>query len=60
MKFGQIDPNDQAAKNRIKTEYYDQAMSIAKRAKAMNASDSDIDHVIDAIDYALTTYFPAN
>ena len=60
VKFGQIDPNDQAAKNRITTEYYDQAMSIAKRAKAMNASDSDIDHVIDAIDYALTTYFPAN
>ncbi|MDE6447151.1 MAG: hypothetical protein K2L35_02405, partial [Muribaculaceae bacterium] len=60
VKFGEIDPTDAAAKNQIKADYYDAANQICQRAKAMQQDDPDLDHVIDAIDYALTTYFPAN
>ena len=44
----------------IKQEYYDPAFEIAKRAKEMQPTDGDVQHVYDAIDYAITTYFPAN
>lgn len=60
VKFGEIDPTDAAAKNQIKADYYDAANQICQRAKAMKQDDPDLDHVIEAIDYALTTYFPAN
>lgn len=60
VKFGEIDPTDAAAKNQIKADYYDEAFQICQRAKGMKQEDPDLDHVIDAIDYALTTYFPAN
>lgn len=60
VKFGEIAPADQAAKNQIKAEYYDEAAAICQRAKSIKSDDPDLDHVIDAIDYALTTYFPAN
>ncbi len=59
-KFAAIDPADQAAKMQIKQEYYDPAFEIAKRAKEMQPTDGDVQHVYDAIDYAITTYFPAN
>ena len=60
VKFGEIDPTDQAAKNQIKADYYDQAAEICNRAKAMKQDDPDLNYVIEAIDYALTTFFPAN
>ncbi|MBD5308958.1 MAG: hypothetical protein HDS10_00795 [Bacteroides sp.] len=47
-----------AARQNIKTNYFEAAKAIAEQAKAMNADDSDLRNVIESIDYALETYFP--
>lgn len=56
-EFDKIEPNDRDGKNKIKSEYYDPALEIAKRAKALNGNDSDIDNVIDAIEYVISANF---
>lgn len=56
-KFNDIEPNDRAGKAAIRAEYFDPAMEIANRAKQLNNSDSDLSHVIDAIDYVITTNY---
>lgn len=59
-KYAELEPADRENKNKIRAEYYDPAYEIAKRAKSMNPNDPDIDHTLDTIDYAITTYYPAN
>ena len=56
-KFNDLDINDKAGKAALKTQYYDPALEIAKRAKALNTQDHDVDNVIDAIDYFITTNY---
>ena len=46
-----------AARQDVKVNYFEAAKAIADKAKAMNAEDSDLDYLIENIDYALTTYF---
>ncbi|MBD5370311.1 MAG: hypothetical protein HDR80_04070 [Bacteroides sp.] len=56
-KLEQIDPTDKAGKEAIKANYYDKAKAITDRAKGMNPSDSDLNYVIENLDYAIETYF---
>ncbi|MDE6754020.1 MAG: hypothetical protein K2J82_05330 [Muribaculaceae bacterium] len=46
-----------AARQNVKTKYFEAAKAIAEQAKAMNADDNDLRNVIESIDYALETYF---
>lgn len=48
----------QAARQDVKVNYFEAAKAIADKAKAMQQnSDSDLDYLIENIDYALTTFF---
>lgn len=50
-------PEAQAARQDVKTNYFEAAKAITDQAKALNGVDSDLQYVIDNIDYALETYF---
>lgn len=59
-KWNSIEGNSEearAARQDVKVNYFEAAKSIADKAKAMNANDSDLDYLIENIDYALTTFF---
>lgn len=49
--------NDPAAKQNLKTNYFDVAKQITDKAKTMKPDDTDLNYVIENIDYALETYF---
>lgn len=55
--WNEIDQTNAAERNRIKTEYFEQARDIANKAKSMQPDDSDLDYVLENINYALETYF---
>lgn len=46
-----------AARQNIKNNYFMVAQDYAKKAAEMNPGDSDIQNVLDSIDYSITTYF---
>ncbi len=49
-----------AIRNSIRDNYFVKSKAIAEKAKDMNsngADDSDLDYLIESVDYALTTYF---
>lgn len=56
-KWNLIEGNDPAGRQDIKVNYFEAAKKIADRARAMNPNDSDLNRVIENIDYALDTYF---
>ncbi|MDE7410209.1 MAG: hypothetical protein K2N09_09350 [Muribaculaceae bacterium] len=59
-KWNSIEGNSEearAARLDVKTNYFEAAKAIADKAKAMNSNDSDLDYLLESIDYALTTYF---
>lgn len=59
-KYSKIEGNsekDRADRLDVKANYFEVAKSIADKAKAMNSTDSDLDYLIENIDYALTTFF---
>ncbi len=59
-KYNAIEGNseqDRANRLDVKTNYFEVAKAITDKAKAMNSSDSDLDYLIETIDYALTTFF---
>ena len=59
-KWNAIEGNSEearAARLDVKTNYFEAAKVIADKAKAMNSNDSDLDYLLESIDYALTTYF---
>ncbi len=59
-KYNAIEGNSEearAARQDVKTNYFEAAKAIADKAKAMNSNDSDLDYLIENIDYALTTFF---
>lgn len=47
-------PEDRAD---VKTNYFEAAKAIAERAKQLNPDDSDVNYILENIDYALDTYF---
>lgn len=59
-KLDSIAPNDRAAKNEILVNYYQPALDIANRAKSLNANDSDLEYVLENINYAIETYYPSS
>ncbi|MDE6409507.1 MAG: hypothetical protein K2K81_04600 [Muribaculaceae bacterium] len=53
-----LDPNDAAAKQALKADYFEAAKNVALKAKQMSPdTTSDLDYVIENIDYALDSYF---
>ena len=44
-------------RNDVKVNYFEAAKKIAEKAKAIKADDSDIDYILENINYALETYF---
>ncbi len=48
---------DRAARQALKDQYFVPAKEITDRAKQIKADDSDLNYIIDNIDYAITTYF---
>lgn len=56
-KYNAIEGNDPAARQNVKENYFLVAKAMTDKAKAMKADDSDLNYVIENIDYALETYF---
>lgn len=50
-------PEATAKRQAVKNDYFLSAKSIAEKAKEMNSKDSDLQNVLESIDYALETYF---
>lgn len=59
-KYGQLDPNDEASRMAIKNDYFEAAKSIAERAKTLDPDNSDVNYILENIDYVLTTYYSNN
>ena len=45
-----------AARNDIKTNYYEAALKIAQQAKALNANDQNLDQIIESLQYAIDSF----
>lgn len=59
-KWNTIEGNSAEAKadrQNVKTNYFDVAKQIAEQAKAINAEDSDLQSLMESIDYMLETFF---
>lgn len=59
-KWNEIEGNSDEAKatrQNVKANYFDVAKQIAEQAKVMNAADSDLQTLMESIDYVLETYF---
>lgn len=50
-------PEANAARQDVKNNYFLEAQKIAQQAASMEPGDSDIQNVLDSIDYSITTYF---
>lgn len=50
-------PEVMAARQDIKTNYFETAKKIAEKADGMQPGDSDLQNVLESINYALETYF---
>lgn len=57
VKWNAIEGNQPEARKDVKTNYFEAAKAIAERAKAIDPSDSDVQYILDNINYALETYF---
>ncbi len=57
MKYNELDGAPADKRNDVKVNYFEAAKAIADRAHDMNPSDSDINYVLENINYALETYF---
>ncbi len=59
-KWDKIEGNSdeaKAARQNVKTNYFDVSKKIADQAKGMNPTDGDLQSLMESIDYVLTTYF---
>lgn len=52
-----IEGNNPEKRADVKTNYFEAAKAIAERAKALDPSDSDVQYILENINYALETYF---
>lgn len=50
-------PEANAARQNVKTNYWEKALDLAKQAKALNPKDHTLDRIIESLEYNLTTYF---
>lgn len=56
-KWNAIEGAAPEARQDVKVNYFEAAKAIADRAKSMNPDDSDVNYVLENINYALDTYF---
>lgn len=56
-KYNALDMADREGRMKLKAEYFDPSKAIADQAAAMNSGDSDLNYVMDSINYALDTFF---
>ncbi len=56
-KLGALDIRDFAGKQALRTKYFEPGLELAKKAKALQPDDYDIDNVIDNFNYTLETNF---
>lgn len=52
-----LEGNQPEKRQEVKVDYFEAAKAIAERAKALDPSDSDVNYILDNINYALETYF---
>ena len=50
-------PEAMAARENIRTNYFEAAKQYAEQAGSMNPNDEDLMNVLESLDYAITTYF---
>lgn len=50
-------PEDNAAREQIKQNYFIQAQEYAKKADQLQPGDAGVQSLLDSVDYALTTFF---
>ncbi|MDE7181012.1 MAG: hypothetical protein K2N88_07450 [Muribaculaceae bacterium] len=55
--WNNIEGNDRDKRMEVKTDYFEAAKAIAERAQALDAADTDVQYILDNINYALETYF---
>lgn len=55
--YDKVDRTDPAAKEALKAKYFLPASEIGTRANSMKSGDSDLEYLMDAVNYALETYF---
>lgn len=55
--WNNIEGNQPEARQDVKVNYWEAAKAIAERAKVLDAADTDVDRILDSINYALETYF---
>lgn len=56
-KWNSIEGPAPEARADVKTNYFEAAKTIAERAKQLNPDDSDVNYILENINYALDTYF---
>lgn len=56
-KWNAIEGAAPEARADVKTNYFEASKAIAERAKQLNPDDSDVDYILENINYALDTYF---
>lgn len=52
-----LNVKDVAKKQEIKANYFEKAKAVAERAGQLKPGDSDVDYILDKINYALENYF---
>lgn len=55
--WNSIEGNQPEKRQDVKVNYFEAAKAIAERAKSLDPSDSDVNYILDNINYALETYF---
>ena len=55
--WNNIEGNNPAKRQEVKTDYFEAAKAIAERAKTIEPNDPDVEYILENINYALTTYF---
>lgn len=56
-KYNALDMADRAGRMQLKAEYFEPAKTIAEQAAGMQQPDSELNYIIDNINYALDTFF---
>lgn len=56
-KWNAIEGDEPALRNDVKVNYFEAAKAIAEKAAQINPTDSDLQNVLESIQYALDTYF---
>lgn len=56
-KWNNADQTDAAVRNKIKTDYFEAAKAMAEKARTLKPDDSEIDYILENVNYQLDNYF---